>query len=261
VITAQPSVDVIMLSALAGEAAVGWYGAACKLVGMLLFPATILGTALYPTLGRLHAEGSDRYGELVRSGLRPMVLLGTGAAMSTYLFADEMVAIVYGLRAFAPTAAVLKMFAPYIALVFVDIAFGAALIAANAQTAWIVAKIVSLLLAALLNLALIPAFDAAFGNGALGSAAATAAAEVVMFVTGVMIIPLPRAALVLALGKDLARAGAAAATMAAAVWLLRDAAPLLGIAAGLLTYLLSSVLLGGIRKEDVEFLRAAVRSR
>jgi O-antigen/teichoic acid export membrane protein len=185
------------------------------------------------------------------------VLVATG----TYLFADDAVALVFGGDAFGPTAGTLQMFAPYLALVFVDITFGTALMAANAQKAWLGIKLGALLLAAGLNAVLIPRFHAAYGNGGLGSAAATGVAELLMLVAALRLIPLPKPALALALGKDFGRAGAAAGAMAVAVWLLRDAAPAAGIALGVLTYVLGSLAFGGIRRQDIEFVRAACRLR
>src|SRR5205085_1403966 len=135
--------------------------------------ASMLSTALYPTLSRLHAEGGVRYAELVHSVLRATVLFGMLFAAGTFLFANEIVGLVYGLDHFAPAVGTLKVLAGYLVLVFVDITLSVAVIAANAQTPWIVAKMVSVLLAVGLNIVLVPICHAAFGNGGIGIAAST----------------------------------------------------------------------------------------
>ena len=59
---AQPYLDAVILSKLAPAAAVGYYGAARNILGTLLAPAVILGTASYPRISRAaqHASGLSR---------------------------------------------------------------------------------------------------------------------------------------------------------------------------------------------------------
>ena len=70
----QPFTDVI-LPKLAPPEVVGWYGAARNIMGLLLVPAAILGTASFPELSRLSSSVPDlRYA--LRAILR--LLLGLG---------------------------------------------------------------------------------------------------------------------------------------------------------------------------------------
>lgn len=256
-IAARPTLDVLLLDGLASPDAVGWYGAAWRLVGLLIFPATLLGTALYPTLARLHARDPDGYAGLVAAALRAALMLGTLTAAGTWLFAPAAVDLVYG-EGYEPAAGTLKILTGYLALVFPDIVFGAALMAAHLQRPWIVAHVAVLALTAGLDLFLVPGLHAATGNGGLGAAAAVSAAEVVMLATALRFVPLPRARLLGALGRDAGRAAGAAAAMAGAAWLLRDT-PAVGPVAAVAAYAAGSVLLGGVRREDLAFLRAVVR--
>src|SRR5882724_458110 len=90
----QPYIDVVILSKLASADAVGWYGAAKNILGTMLAPATIIGAASYPRLARTAANGGPFKAE-VRAALRPILWLGALAAIGTFLFANDAIAIVY----------------------------------------------------------------------------------------------------------------------------------------------------------------------
>jgi O-antigen/teichoic acid export membrane protein len=259
VMTCDASVHAVMLSKLAPGEVVGWYAAATRFSSVLIFPATILAAALYPTLSRLFIEQPESYRRFVQSALRAMFLLGALGAGGTLLFADDAVVLVYGQRAFGPAAATLRVLALYIFLDFVNITLGTAIMAANRQTPFIYAKGLCILLVISLNSLLIPLCQTRLANGSLGSAITSAAAEIVMLGAGLLLVP--RGTLAPALLRDLARAVAAMAVMAGVTHLLGDVFPGGGIALGVLTYVAVVVGLGGVRREDVALLRSAVRLR
>jgi O-antigen/teichoic acid export membrane protein len=261
VVTAQPSLDALLLSKLAPSSVIGWYAAASKLVGLLIFPATLVAAALYPTFSRLYAQRSVKYGKLVQIALRATVVLGMLSTVGTYLFGDVAVALIYGPEGFAPAATNLKLLAAYLPLVFVDITLGTAIMAASIQTRWIVAKIVSLAVATGLDVALIPLAQARYGNGGLGCAAATFAAELVMFVAAFVLVPVEKKRLAIGLSNDVGRVVAAALIMAGVAWIVRSAQPLLGMTVAVATYFASIYLLGVIRREDVRLVGDVVRLR
>src|SRR5713226_8890563 len=74
VVRLQPYIDVSFLSKLARPEAMGWYSAANRIVGVLLFPATTLSFAIYPTITRLWIEDRPSYAALVRLGLRAIAI-------------------------------------------------------------------------------------------------------------------------------------------------------------------------------------------
>src|SRR5450631_724696 len=91
----QPYIDVVILYKLAPADAVGWYGAAKNILSTISAPALIIGAASYPRLARTAANGGPFKAE-VRAALRPILWLGALAAIGTFLFADDAIAIVYG---------------------------------------------------------------------------------------------------------------------------------------------------------------------
>ena len=259
VVNSQSSIDAMLLSVLAPPRIIGWHGTAWKLVGMLIFPANVLAAALYPTLSRLY--GSAKYMDLLQEALRVTVLLGFLSAAGTYLFADTAIALVFGADVFGPAAGNLRVLAAYVPLVFVDIILGAAIMAAGTLTPWIRAKLGSVLVAAGVSVVLIPLSQSAFGNGGLGCAAGTVAAELVMFIAGLLLVSVDRVRLAVSLSKDFGRGAAAAAAMAVAAWTARGIGPLASMAIAVTTYFASVCLLGAIRREDVRFVRDLARLR
>lgn len=259
VINSQSTLDAILLSVLVPPSVIGWHGAAWKLVGTLLIPANILATALYPALSRL--QGSAKRGELLEDGLRATIVLGFLCATGTFLFADVAVALIYGAEVFGPAAGNLKVLSAYLPFVFADIVFGAAIIAAGKLTPWIVAKLVSVVVAVVGNVALIPLFQSSFSNGGLGVAVATVAAELVMFAAALRLVPFDRERLWRRLPKAAARSAIAAMAMAAAALVLRDQYIALRIGASVTVYLASAFLLGAIRRDDLRFIRDVARLR
>ena len=260
-VNAQPTIDALLLSVLAPPSVTGWYGAATKLIGILIFPATIVGAGLFPTLSRLRFQDPARFEQLVAAALRAAVLLGVLSAAGTYLFADAAIAIVYGTEGFQEAASNLRVLAGNLPLLFVDITLGAAIMAAGIRRPWIAAKVASLVVAALVGLALIPVAQSIYGNGGLGCAAAAIASELVMFAAAFALAPLRELQLARALGKDFARCAVAAVAMAASAWLLRGVAPIAGMAAAATVYLATAYLIGALRRDDLRFLREVVRLR
>ena len=61
---------------------------------------------------------------------RPSVRVGT------YLFAEVAVGIVYSIEKFGPSASILRVFAPGMFLVFIDMMFGEAIVAPGQAGKW-----------------------------------------------------------------------------------------------------------------------------
>ena len=260
VVNAQPTIDAVLLSVLAPTSVIGWYAASWKLAGILIFPATMLAAALYPALSRLHPQSSARYGELMDAALRATVLVGVLSAAGTYLFADAAVAVIYGPVGFEPAADNLRILAVYLLLVFVNITLGAAIMAGGAQTRWIVAKLLSVVLATALSVVLVPLAQGRSGNGGLGCATAMAVSEVLMFIAAIRLVPADRTRLARELGKNLGRGLAGAVAMAAsAMWF--NLGPVGRVPIAVLAYVASICLLGGIGREDRRLFLDMVRLR
>jgi O-antigen/teichoic acid export membrane protein len=252
----QPYIDAVILSKLAPADAVGWFGAAKNITGTMLAPALILGAASFSRLARATAKGGAFKAE-ARAALRPMLWLGALASTGTFLFADDVIAIVYGERNFGPSGMILKVYAAGFFLLFIDVSLSYALLALVQAKALSVVKVASVVVSTALELMLIPIFQQRTGNGGIGVAAAFVASEIVVF--GGAIFLLRREILRLDVAVDIARALGSAALTLLLFWWMPPLPFLLGVPVCVIAFSLCSVGLGLVRRADVQLLRALVR--
>jgi O-antigen/teichoic acid export membrane protein len=255
-ISIQPYLDVIILTKLAPENVVGWFGAARTILGTLMAPAVILGAAAYPRLARASSNPQELRDE-VRSAFRPLLWLAALAGVGTYLFAQPVMELIYpASRGFGPAATILEVFAPGLFLLFIDILLGNIIYASGGGTMFAVFKVVSVVVGTGLDVVLIPIFQERYGNGGIGVVVAFALSEFVVFVGA--LIAFPRRTLTMATGLDVLRAlGAAALT----VLVFKLAGPLnafIGIPLCVGVFGGASMALGLIGKRDLALLHAVI---
>lgn len=255
-VSVQPYLDALILSRLVPAEAVGWYGAARNVMGTLLAPSLIIGVAAYPHLSRAAGELRAFNGE-VRATLRPMLFLGALGAVGTYLFADTVIRLVYGERHFGPAAAILRIFAPALFLLFIDVLFANALTALGRSSAFSLVKVASVVLGITIDLVLVPLFQRRTGNGGIGIVVASLASEVAVFAGAALLMP--SGSLRGAVAMDVLRAvGCGAATALVFHWL--PALPLYaGIPACIAAFGLCALAAGLIRRSDVLIFTAMAR--
>jgi O-antigen/teichoic acid export membrane protein len=254
--SAQPYLDAIILSKLVPPSAVGWFGAAKTILGTLMAPAIILGAAAYPRISRASADEAAFRRE-VKSAFRPLLWLGALAATGTYLFAGTAISLVYGARGFAPAATILEVFAPGLFLLFVDILLGNVLYAAGKGFGFAVAKIASVVVGTVLDLVLIPLFQARYGNGGIGVLVAFALSEFVVF-AGALVVLGP-ATLDRATALDAARALGAGVATVLVFRVMPSLPPWLGMPLCVAAFAAASLAVGLVGGRDLSVLRLLAR--
>lgn len=258
VISFQPYLDALILSRLAPAVAVGWFGAAKTILGTLTAPATILGAAAYPRIARVAGDTAALRRE-IRSVLRPLLWLAALAGTGTYLFAEAAIGLVYGLAGFAPAATILKVFAPGLFLLFIDILLGGTVYACGRATGFAAVKIVSVVAAAGMEVVLIPMFQERYGNGGIGVVVAFALCELIVFAGSIALLPRRTfaPAVVLDVGRALASAGATIV-----LFRLIPALPAwAGIPLCIGAFAAASAALGLSNRADLEMLLRLIRGR
>jgi len=188
VLLLQPMVDAAMMSKFAATESMGWYAAARKLIGILIYPASALVAALYPTLCRLHAEDPKAYRKTAGDALFAVSLFVVPVALGCGLFPQVGVAI-FGQQSFGPAAADLRILAPYVFLVYFSMVIGSCLVAAGRQNGWTAVQLGSVLVSAVLDPPLISWFQSHHGNGGLGVCTAAVMSEVFMVCGGLWLLP------------------------------------------------------------------------
>ncbi len=103
--------DTILLLMWRGDHAVGIYQSVFKLIALaLLLPDVIMNT-LMPVLSRLHHEGAERWQSLGHLMNKTLLLLGLPIALVLFVYAEQVIALVYGLKEFGEAVPLLRIFA------------------------------------------------------------------------------------------------------------------------------------------------------
>lgn len=166
VIASQPFIEIMMLSALTGAAVVGWYGASTNILGIVISPAMILLAATFPELSRASRSLPDLRRMIDATG-RVMFIAAAFTSSALYLFADHMVAIIYGHGRFVETASILRVSAIFVPLLFLVLVLASAMNAVGRNKALAVISVVRIVVCVIFNWLLIGYWQQRYGNGAI----------------------------------------------------------------------------------------------
>ena len=188
VIASQPFVEIAMLSAFAGPAVVGWFAASRTLFGVVISPAGILVSAAFPQLSRMSHSLPDLRRTMDVTG-RAMFIAAAFTSSALYLFADHMVAIIYGHGRFEETASILRVSAMFIPLLFFGYLLAGAMLSVGRNKAMAVISIVRIALCVVLSWLLIDYWQQRFGNGAVALVIIIGVAEIPALIACLILLP------------------------------------------------------------------------
>jgi O-antigen/teichoic acid export membrane protein len=186
-IVVYQQIDVLVISWTASERDLGWYSAAEVLVGTLLAPATVLFSAIFPSLGRLHELDSAALQGLVQRTFSLLILVSVPVGVGTMLVATSFVPTLYG-QDFSGSGEALVAFGPMIVLTSCTILFGAVALATERGTFWVVVVFSCAALTIPLDLFLVPWASDRFDNGAIGGAISYGITETLQVIVGLIVI-------------------------------------------------------------------------
>ncbi|HYQ44948.1 MAG TPA: oligosaccharide flippase family protein [Polyangiaceae bacterium] len=251
----QPIIDGVYLSKLGSVEAVGWYAVARKLIGLLIFPATALIGALYPTLCRLWAENQGEYRNVARGSLHSIALLVMPIALGCALYPDVGIAI-FSKQAYGPAADDLRVLALFLFLMYFSMPLGTIVLAAGKQRAWSVVQSLCIVVSLVLDPFLTPWFETHYRNGGLGPCVASVVSEAIVVGCGIALAP--SGVFNTKLWRTLLFAGVAGGAMAGVAWLLRTLNPFLGAPVAVLAYGAALWATGEIDRSHLEQVRGVV---
>jgi O-antigen/teichoic acid export membrane protein len=188
VLASQPFIEIMMLSAFAGSAVVGWYSAFRSIFGIVTSPAMILVGATFPELSRASLSLPDLRRMIDATG-RVMFIAAAFASSALYLFADHMVAIIYGHGRFQETASLLRVGAIFIPLLFLVLVLASAMTAVGRNKAMAAISIVRIAFCVVLNWLLIGYWQQRFGNGAVALVIIAGVAEIPATIACMILLP------------------------------------------------------------------------
>ncbi|MDQ5820881.1 MAG: polysaccharide biosynthesis C-terminal domain-containing protein, partial [Actinomycetota bacterium] len=140
-----------------GSREVGFYGAAFKFVEIAEFFIASIGTSVFPSFTRLIAERDPRIRDAVRRSIDVVAAVGAPIVLLMLLMPRQIIELTAGAE-FAAAAPVLRLLAPYLALLFLSGMLLRVLGAAHQDRLLLRVAIVVLVLNVGLNLALLPIY-------------------------------------------------------------------------------------------------------
>jgi O-antigen/teichoic acid export membrane protein len=241
-------IDTILLSFYTGDAVIGWYVAALRIIAAAQFLPAILTTVTFPMLAAARAipEGFNR---IVQQAMHLLLLVCLPLAAGIALLPDRAIHLLGYPSGFDHSVVPLILLALAMPLIALDMVIVTALGASDRQRRWAAMGVVAAILNVVANLVAIPFTRDAFGNGAIGAAAVTTLTELFILVTGVWL--LPRGVVGWATLGRAARCLGATAVMAAVVVPLRAAPLALPVLLGTVIYAGAALALGAVSRDEV----------
>lgn len=240
-------VDIVILSLLADETTIGWYGTAIRLFGTLLFIPNVFVAALFPALSRTYAGSPSGSNQLARRSLNLLMLVAVPLGFGMAVIATPIVVLLFG-PAFVNSGPVLAILGIVLIMTYMDMLLGFLLISMDRQQTLAVVMLVMTVITIPLDLILIPWTMKTFANGALGGALSYLLTE-----TGIVVVALtllPKGTFDRENIKVISKLLTAGCVMAVVTWLVRDAFLLVPILVGAVTYIVMILALRAIPKED-----------
>jgi O-antigen/teichoic acid export membrane protein len=150
-------IAMVILSAMKGDEAVGWYSSSFQIMQVFLFiPAAFLA-ALYPVLSRFYVSSQESLRFAYEKSFKYLSVLGLPIAVGGTIFADRIILGIFH-EGFAPSIIALRVLIWAVPLGFLTQMFGTILASINRQD--LAAKIVLAytVLNVVMNLILIPRY-------------------------------------------------------------------------------------------------------
>jgi O-antigen/teichoic acid export membrane protein len=250
--TVYTSLDVVVLSVVAGEAAVGLYTAAWKIIRLGSLAAYSYTTAVFPVLSRLYAASRPQFHKLSRDTVRYMIMLALPAIAAVTVLQNRVIDLLYTAE-YREAGPVLSVLVWVMLLLFINPFLSYTLFARGRQRASMNVAAVSLVVNLLATLWLASRW------GAVGAAYGTLIGGLVAL-CGYSLYAL-RGWELRELGEVTLRVAVAATGLGAALYFTRHFPLPALIGLGAIAYGLLLLLVGVIRMTDLLALRTRFQAK
>ena len=248
-----PNINASFLAKLVPAEVIGWFGVSQKLVGLLIFPATALVGALYPTLCRLHGQNQDEFVRVTRGALYGVALVAIPAAIGGGVFAEVGVAI-YDSGQYGGAVSHLRVMSLFVFFVYLSMPLGISIIASMRQKTWTLVQCICLVVSLVCSPLLIPYFQRTTGNGALGTCVTLVLSELLVVICGVALSA--RGLFDRTLTKSLALAALAGAAMLVVGLVTKPVSLFLAVPLACATYGVVAWFSGAVQPSTKDLIRS-----
>ncbi len=174
-------IDVIILSLLKGEAAVGFYSVAYNFSEATTVVPSMFIYALFPLLSRLHQDSKQSFTDIGAKSIKYMVYIALPMAFTVTLWATPIITTLFG-RAYTGSALALQIIIWSAVAMYISIILGRTFIAANLQRLNVKIVMAAVAFNVTLNVLVIPKYSY------FGAAATTVATETFVVFTSLFFL-------------------------------------------------------------------------
>ena len=168
-------IDTIMISAIRGDAEVGWYNAAFKIYeGLAVFPM-IICTVFRPRISRTFYLNKPYFERLFPIGIKYVMVISLAVAVTGFLASGVAIRTLFG-EQYTHSIAALKILLCGVVFVFILTYFQMMLISIHQQKQVLRVAVIGLTFNILFNLFLIPRY------GYIGASIATISSELIVLI-------------------------------------------------------------------------------
>jgi O-antigen/teichoic acid export membrane protein len=157
VLMIQARIDQVMLKEMVGNAELGYYSSAMRLIESFSFVPMILTSSLFPAIVNAKKVSIELYKDRLFNLYRLMMLLFLLASIPVYFFGEQIVIFLYK-DAYAPAGQLFSLMAIRLFFANYGVARGAYLMTENLMTYSMITMIVGALVNLLLNYFWIPSY-------------------------------------------------------------------------------------------------------
>lgn len=151
-------IDMVLLSSIQGVVAVGWYGAAYKLIEILMFIPMVYTSAIFPVLSNFHVSSKDSLRLLYKKSIQYLTILGLPIAAVTTIYAQDIIILLYG-NSYYPAVIALQILIWTTPFLFLTYVFSTLLISINKQNVLLKITFVAMIFNVAANILLIPGYS------------------------------------------------------------------------------------------------------
>jgi O-antigen/teichoic acid export membrane protein len=183
------TIDSIMLSFMAPEPVLGWYGASYKFFTMLAFLPSIYSTTIMPVLSKLWGKDDNLLARTTQKSVQFMFIGGIPISIAMFALSKYIIQFFFGLENYTPSILNLRIFSTGLLLIYIDMILGTAIMAINKHRQWATVAFIAVFVNIGLNSFMIPYTQANYNNGGIGAAVATIITEFFILASALHILP------------------------------------------------------------------------
>lgn len=175
-------INIVMLSMIKDDAAVGVFSAAYRLIDALTFIPSVLMISMFPIMSRAFNDSKETLYLSYRKSVKYLSIIALPLAAGTTFIADKIILYIYG-ESFQASVITLQILIWSVAFMFLNVATGQLLLSTNKQKILTFTTAIGAFFNIILNLILIPKYSYS------GAAIATVITETINLVTMMYFLP------------------------------------------------------------------------